>query len=168
MLLEGSNTTEPLLEARGRMPRDILLFAFGRGATACQTHVCSAHPAPQMPRSPVREVVPVEIVVQVAVTAAGEGERRTSHPLCGAVDAMEQPRLGTARHPPGVHPHPQGAGGIPESTVQAAWAAAQPGKVAVPWQGFALAPSKGVEGDGESLQGSISRLCSQEAAFRAP
>lgn len=129
---------------------------------------CSAHPAPGMPHSPVREVVPVEIVVQVTVTAAGE--RRTSHRLCGATDAVEQPRLSTAGqgHPPSLHPHPQGAGGILEGTAQAAWAAAQPGEVAVPWQGFAPEANKGVGGDGESPRGSISRVCSQEAAFRAP
>lgn len=123
-----------------------------------------------MPCLPVRKVIPVEIIVQVTVTAAGGGERRTSHPLCEAMDAVGQLGLGTAgqRHPPSLHPQPQGVGGVPEGTVQAAWAASQPGEVAVLWQGLALAPNKGVRGNGESPWGSISRLCSQEAAFRAP
>lgn len=37
----------------------------------------------------------------------------------------------------------------------------------MPWQGLALEPSKGVEWAGEHPRGSISRLCSREAAFRA-
>lgn len=102
-LLEAGNATEFLLEMGGQMPRDTLLSAFAEA--------CSGPPlAPGMLCSPVWEVVPVEIVVQVAVTAAGGGERRTSHLHCGTTNTVEQQQLGTAGQGPprSVHHHPWG------------------------------------------------------------
>lgn len=68
MLLEAGNAIKFLLDMGGQMSRDTLLSAFAEA--------CSVPPAPGMPCSPVWEVIPVEIVVQVTVTAARWGERR--------------------------------------------------------------------------------------------
>lgn len=120
-------------------------FSTIRDTVTCQTHTCSAHLAPGMPRSPVREVVPVEIIVQVTVTAAGGGER-TCQLLCGSTDTMEQSLLGIAPTQPsslGSRRHPGGSHSSC-STIQ---------EVALPWKGSSSGVSESVEWDGESPWG---------------